>query len=103
MLISGDHVLGRISLFFDYGWTPDPVGEFLRSLDEVEALEPGWRCRVTASRSSTFTATSRATAGWWPSASRPLWRRCADEPLTAFEVAPPVYGEALTQRTPAGG
>jgi len=28
LLISGDHLLGRISLFFDYGHTPDPVGEF---------------------------------------------------------------------------
>ncbi len=25
LLISGDHLLGRISLFFDYGHTPDPV------------------------------------------------------------------------------
>ena len=40
ILISGDHLLGRISLYFDYGWTPDPVGEFLRSLDAVEALDP---------------------------------------------------------------
>lgn len=39
LLISGDHVMGRISLFFDYGWTPDPVGEFLQSLDAVDALE----------------------------------------------------------------
>ena len=38
LLISGDHLLGRISLFFDYGYSPDPVGEFLRSLDVVEAL-----------------------------------------------------------------
>ncbi len=30
LLISGDHVLGRISLYYDYGWTPDPVGEFLQ-------------------------------------------------------------------------
>ena len=29
MLISGDHLLGRVSLFFDHGHTPDPVGEFL--------------------------------------------------------------------------
>ena len=28
LLISGDHLLGRISLYFDYGWTPDPIGEF---------------------------------------------------------------------------
>lgn len=39
VLISGDHLLGRISLFFDYGHTPDPVGEFLDSLDTVEELD----------------------------------------------------------------
>jgi glyoxylase-like metal-dependent hydrolase (beta-lactamase superfamily II) len=39
LLISGDHVLGRISLYYDYGWTPDPVGEFLSSLDVVDALD----------------------------------------------------------------
>ena len=38
LLISGDHLLGRISLFFDYGYSPDPVGEFLSSLDVVERL-----------------------------------------------------------------
>ncbi len=38
LLISGDHLLGRISLHFDYGFTADPVGEFLHSLDVVEAL-----------------------------------------------------------------
>jgi glyoxylase-like metal-dependent hydrolase (beta-lactamase superfamily II) len=39
LLVSGDHLLGRMVLFFDHGHTPDPVGEFLRSLDEVEPLE----------------------------------------------------------------
>jgi glyoxylase-like metal-dependent hydrolase (beta-lactamase superfamily II) len=39
LLISGDHLLGRISLYYDYGWTPDPVGEFLSSLSVVEALD----------------------------------------------------------------
>ena len=29
LLISGDHLLGRVSLYFDYGLSPDPVGEFL--------------------------------------------------------------------------
>ncbi|HJX32993.1 MAG TPA: MBL fold metallo-hydrolase, partial [Solirubrobacterales bacterium] len=38
LMISGDHLLGRTVLFFDHGHTPDPVGEFLRSLDEVEPL-----------------------------------------------------------------
>lgn len=41
LLVSGDHLLGRISLFYDYGHTPDPVGEFLSSLDEIEPLEVG--------------------------------------------------------------
>ena len=39
LLISGDHLLGRVSLYFDYGCTPDPVGEFLDSLDGAEALD----------------------------------------------------------------
>ncbi len=39
LMISGDHLLGRTVLFFDYGHTPDPLGEFLSSLDEIEPLE----------------------------------------------------------------
>jgi glyoxylase-like metal-dependent hydrolase (beta-lactamase superfamily II) len=39
LMISGDHLLGRVSVFFDYGNSPDPVGEFLSSLDVVEELE----------------------------------------------------------------
>jgi glyoxylase-like metal-dependent hydrolase (beta-lactamase superfamily II) len=38
LLISGDHLLGRTILFFDYGHTPDPVGEYLHSLEVVEPL-----------------------------------------------------------------
>lgn len=38
LLLSGDHVLGRVSPYFDYGWTPDPVAEFLESLDTADTL-----------------------------------------------------------------
>jgi glyoxylase-like metal-dependent hydrolase (beta-lactamase superfamily II) len=41
LLISGDHLLGRVSLYYDYGWTPDPAGEFLDSLEVVERLDAG--------------------------------------------------------------
>jgi glyoxylase-like metal-dependent hydrolase (beta-lactamase superfamily II) len=41
LLISGDHLLGRVSLYYDFGYTPDPVGEFLASLDRVDALDAG--------------------------------------------------------------
>src|SRR5262249_36863106 len=39
LLISGAHLLGRVSLYYDFGYTPDPAGEFLTSLDRVEALD----------------------------------------------------------------
>jgi glyoxylase-like metal-dependent hydrolase (beta-lactamase superfamily II) len=39
LLLSGDHLLGRVSPYFDYGWTDDPVAEFLESLDTVDALD----------------------------------------------------------------
>ena len=41
LLLSGDHLLGRVSLYYDYGYTPDPVGEFLHSLETVGSLEVG--------------------------------------------------------------
>jgi glyoxylase-like metal-dependent hydrolase (beta-lactamase superfamily II) len=39
LLLSGDHLLGRVSLYYDYGYTPDPAGEFLASLDVVDELD----------------------------------------------------------------
>ena len=39
LLISGDHLLGRTVLFFDHGHSPDPVGEFLSSLETAEKLD----------------------------------------------------------------
>ena len=39
LLLSGDHLLGRVSLYYDYGYTPDPAGEFLSSLDVVDDLD----------------------------------------------------------------
>jgi glyoxylase-like metal-dependent hydrolase (beta-lactamase superfamily II) len=38
LMLSGDHLLGRTVLFFDHGHSPDPVGEFLASLDRIEPL-----------------------------------------------------------------
>jgi glyoxylase-like metal-dependent hydrolase (beta-lactamase superfamily II) len=40
LMITGDHLLGRTVLFFDYGHTPDPLGEFLTSLETIEPLGP---------------------------------------------------------------
>ena len=96
LLISGDHLLGRISLFFDYGYSPDPVAEFLDSLDRVSRLNarlalsghgkpfvdiPG---HIEANRDLVQTRLAAAHAA--------LGR----EPRTAIEIAPDVWGSPIT-------
>ena len=39
LLLSGDHLLGRVSLYYDFGYSPDPAGEFLSSLAVVSRLD----------------------------------------------------------------
>lgn len=95
LLLSGDHLLGRVSLYFDYGWTPDPVTEFLTGLDTVEQLGarlclPGHgrpfgdvRSHVEANRQeiSERVETTFAALG--------------DGEATAFELVPRVFGEGV--------
>jgi glyoxylase-like metal-dependent hydrolase (beta-lactamase superfamily II) len=97
LLISGDHLLGRVSLFFEYGYTRDPAGEFLASLDRVEAL--GARLCLPG-HGRTFTdvgghiAANRATVHERIEALEQLVR--ADGPMTAFDAVPRLYGGELT-------
>jgi glyoxylase-like metal-dependent hydrolase (beta-lactamase superfamily II) len=99
LLISCDHLLGRISLFFDYGWTPDPVGEFLRSLDVVEVLDA--RLCVSGHGRPFFDVPGHIEG------NRRLIRERLDaaleaireEPRTPLEIAPLVHGEPLTEAT----
>jgi glyoxylase-like metal-dependent hydrolase (beta-lactamase superfamily II) len=96
LLLSGDHVLGRVSLYYDYGWTPDPVNEFLRSLDVVQRLD----ARLGLSGHGRPFVDVRGHI----EASRRLARERLDavraalgpEPRTALEIAPNVHGEPLT-------
>jgi glyoxylase-like metal-dependent hydrolase (beta-lactamase superfamily II) len=95
LLISGDHLLGRISLFFEYGWTADPVGEFLSSLDVVERLDARLclsghgrtftdvRAHIEGNRRLVAERLAAAEAG------------AATEPATALELVPAVFGEPL--------
>ncbi len=99
LLISGDHLLGRISLYFDFGYTPDPVGEFLTSLDTVERL--GARLCL-AGHGRTFTDVHAHIRGNRELVHERLQAVAAalsrGEPLTAFEVVPHVFGDALSQQ-----
>ena len=97
LLISGDHLLGRISLYFEYGYSPDPVGEFLHSLDVVERL--GARLCLPG-HGRTFTDVHAHIEGNRKLVARTPGRACSGRsragPLTAFEIVPRVYGDALS-------
>jgi len=96
VLISGDHLLGRISLFFDYGSSPDPVGEFVRSLDVVERLNARL-CLPGHGR--TFTDVHAHIEGNRELVDERLEKTRAavrERPLTAFEIVPHVYDATLT-------
>ncbi len=92
LLISGDHLLGRTVLFFDHGHSPDPIGEFLRSLDEVEPLEvelvlPGHgrtfrdpEAKIAESRRQVAQLLDKTRAG------------LADGERTAFEIVADLLG-----------
>ena len=98
LLVSGDHLLGRISLYFDYGYSPDPVGEFLGSLDVVERL--GARLCL-AGHGRTFTDVDAHIRGNRTLVSERLdavQKALDGRSLTCFEIVPHVFGDALSQQ-----
>jgi glyoxylase-like metal-dependent hydrolase (beta-lactamase superfamily II) len=99
LLVSGDHLLGRVSLYFDVGYTPDPVGEFLDSLDKVEKVD----ARLALSgHGRPFTdvpghiAANRELVAQRLDAVRAVLAR---GPRTPYELAQEVYGELFTEAT----
>jgi glyoxylase-like metal-dependent hydrolase (beta-lactamase superfamily II) len=97
ILISGDHLLGRVSPYFDYGWTPDPVGEFLDSLDSVQALDARL---CLAGHARTFTDVAAHIEANRALVHQRLTRVreivAEHGPITAYEIAPLLYGEPIT-------
>ena len=99
LLLSGDHVLGRVSLYYDVGWSPDPAGEFLRSLDVVDGLDSRL---ALPGHGRTFTdvaghvAANRAAVTERIEKVRQVIATNGDRPLTAFEAVPLIFGEPLT-------
>jgi glyoxylase-like metal-dependent hydrolase (beta-lactamase superfamily II) len=95
LLISGDHLLGRISLFFDYGYSLDPVGEFLSSLDVVECL--GARLCLPG-HGRTFTDVRAHIDGNRELVAERLGKALsaiAEQPLTAFEIVTRIYDSGM--------
>jgi glyoxylase-like metal-dependent hydrolase (beta-lactamase superfamily II) len=97
LLISGDHLLGRVSQYFDVGYTPDPIGEFLTSLDAVDALDARL---ALAGHARPFTDIAGHIVGNQELIARNLESvraALAAGPRTAYEVAREVFGEAFTE------
>ncbi len=100
LLISGDHLLGRVSLFFDAGHTPDPVGEFLASLDKVEGLSArlalAGHGRSFADVGAHIVANRTLIAERLAAVRATLAERGSS---TAYEIAQDVYGDLLVEAT----
>jgi glyoxylase-like metal-dependent hydrolase (beta-lactamase superfamily II) len=97
LLVSGDHLLGRVSIYYDFGYTPDPAGEFLSSLGVVEEL--GARLCLPG-HGRTFTDVQAHI-----DANRSLVNERVAKvlevvttrgPITVFDAVPLVYGEPIT-------
>jgi glyoxylase-like metal-dependent hydrolase (beta-lactamase superfamily II) len=93
LMLSGDHIIGRVSLYYDYGYTPDPAGEFLASMDLIEPLDvrlvlPGhgrprrdFRALVEANRKAVRERIEVVRAA------------VAEGPKTPFEIVPRLFGD----------
>ncbi len=94
LMISGDHLLGRISLHFDYGFSADPVGEFINSLNVVEGLNARL---CLAGHGRTFADVHAHIEGNRELVAERLERTLAaigrDEPPTAYEIVPQLYDD----------
>ncbi len=98
LLISGDHLLGRISPYFDYGYSPDPVGEFLSSLTVVEQLDArlclSGHGRTFADVQAHIDGNRTLVGGHL---ERVLELLGEGPQLTPFELVPRIYGGTLSQ------
>jgi glyoxylase-like metal-dependent hydrolase (beta-lactamase superfamily II) len=99
LLISGDHLLGRVSLYFEAGFTPDPVGEFLASLDKVEGLSSRLALAGHGRPFADVPAHIVANRALVAERLAAVRAALAGGPRTAYEIAQDVYGELFAEAT----
>jgi glyoxylase-like metal-dependent hydrolase (beta-lactamase superfamily II) len=93
LLISGDHLLGRISLYYDFGYTPDPAGEYLESLDVVDRLDSDLCLAGHARPFREVSKKVQATRGTVLERIERV-RACLDGvPKSPFQIVPEFLGE----------
>jgi glyoxylase-like metal-dependent hydrolase (beta-lactamase superfamily II) len=99
LLLSGDHVLGRPSLYFDYNWTPDPVGEFLTSLDAVEKLDARLILSGHGRPITDLHGHVDAARAMTHERLEAVLTRLREGEATAYDVARDIYGEWFAEAT----
>jgi glyoxylase-like metal-dependent hydrolase (beta-lactamase superfamily II) len=99
LLLSGDHLLGRVSLYFDHGFTPDPVGEFLASLDRAEQLDARLALSGHGRPFTDVAGHIEANRALVAERLDAVGAALAGGPKTAFETAQTVYGELFAAET----
>jgi glyoxylase-like metal-dependent hydrolase (beta-lactamase superfamily II) len=99
LLISGDHLLGRVSLYFDAGYTPDPVAEFLGSLDKVDGLDARLALSGHGRPFTDIPGHVAANRGLVRQRLDAVQAELATGPRTPYELAQAVYGDRFTEAT----
>ncbi len=97
LLISGDHLLGRVSQYFDVGYTPDPVGEFLHSLGVTETLDARLALAGHARPFTDIRGHIEANRQLVAERVQAVRDALASRPLSAFEVARATYGDHFNE------
>jgi glyoxylase-like metal-dependent hydrolase (beta-lactamase superfamily II) len=97
VLISGDHLLGRVSLYFDIGLSPDPVGEFLNSLDVVDALDTRLALAGHARPFTDVRAHVHANRELVAERLEAVRTALAAGPRTVYDITRDIAGEAYTR------
>jgi glyoxylase-like metal-dependent hydrolase (beta-lactamase superfamily II) len=99
LLISGDHVLGRVSHYYDYGYSPDPVAEFLRSLDAVDELDVRLSLPGHGRPFTDLPGHVEANRALIRQRLHAIRIAVKSDPLTAYEIAERVYGDMFMPTT----
>jgi glyoxylase-like metal-dependent hydrolase (beta-lactamase superfamily II) len=92
LLISGDHILGRPSLFFDFGYTADPVGEYLTSLEKARALDVDLILAGHGRPARDLAGHIDAHLDLVDAALDRIRETLADKPSTTYDLAGPAIG-----------
>jgi glyoxylase-like metal-dependent hydrolase (beta-lactamase superfamily II) len=96
LLLTGDALLGRVTLHFEYGWQGGGVQDFLDSLDTIEGLDARLALSGHGRPFTDIKGHIDANRELVAQRADALRAALAEGPAPAFELTPRVYGELPT-------